>query len=83
MLVAVDYQYLTAEECEELKRNAHGRHPWGSYGPAADQPLNVRTLEDLDTEHLENILITQRHLSNEYAASILMLLKQRYSKVQS
>lgn len=35
---------------------------WGSYGPNGDQPLKIRKLRDLDTDHIHAILRTQTHL---------------------
>lgn len=81
--ISVEYQHLTADECESLKKRVRGRekeYPWGSFGPDRDEELDHSTIADLTTQHLENILITQPHISNELAAAILMLLKKRYDK---
>jgi hypothetical protein len=51
---------------------------WGTYGPEGKRPLAVRYLADLDTDHLENILITQRQISVLYSKTIIFILKQRY-----
>jgi len=51
---------------------------WGTYGPNGDQPVKIRYLYDLDTEHLENILVTQGHIGPIYIRTILVLLKHRY-----
>jgi hypothetical protein len=51
---------------------------WTSYGPDGDEGPIKRTLGELDTDHLEAILITQCGLSPEYRAAILYILKDRY-----
>lgn len=56
---------------------------WGTFGPNADQPMAERTLWDLDTDHLENILITERHIPLAYSIIILSILKLRYKAEQS
>lgn len=52
---------------------------WGTYGKEGKSPLKCRWLDDLDTEHLENILITQRHIPQVYSLVIVTILKERYS----
>ncbi len=54
---------------------------WGTFGKQGDQPCKVRFLDDLETEHLENILITQKHISQVYSLVIVTILKERYSSV--
>ncbi len=51
---------------------------WTSYGPDGDEGPIKRTLVELDTDHLEAILITQPGISPEYRAAILYILKDRY-----
>lgn len=51
---------------------------WGTFGPDGVGPMRMRTLGSLDTEHLENILITQKQISTIYSAVILHILKGRY-----
>jgi hypothetical protein len=77
----VFYEYLTSEQCEELKekvRNKEEKYTWGTYGSRRDEELQKYTIKNLSNQHLENILITQPQISNELAAAILMLLKKRY-----
>ena len=79
--VVVPYEYLTADECEELKQKVKDKeknYKWGTFGPDRDDELQHCTIDMLSTQHLENILITQSYLKNETAAAILMLLKKRY-----
>ena len=54
---------------------------WGTYGPNGDQPRVDKPLNQLDTDHLENILITQRHISWQISCVILHILKNRYGWV--
>lgn len=51
---------------------------WGTYGISGDQSMRKRTLNSLETDHLENILITQKQISYIYAKVILHILKMRY-----
>jgi hypothetical protein len=44
----------------------------------ADECEVLKMVKELDTDHLENILITQPQLPNLEAATILMILKDRY-----
>lgn len=79
--MTVNYKHLTAKECEELKNSMIDKEDevtWGTFGPKRDENLQEYSIKNLSTQHLENILITQRHISNEMAAAILMLLKKRY-----
>lgn len=77
----VNYQHLTADECEKLKekvRDKEDEYTWGTYGPKRDEELQHYSITKLSTQHLENLLITQPQITNELAAAILMLLKKRY-----
>lgn len=51
---------------------------WTSYGRDGKGPAKNRPLRELDTDHLENILVTQSHVPFVVRKSILHLLKQRY-----
>lgn len=51
---------------------------WTSYGVDGKGPATQRPLRSLDTDHLENILVTQIHVEFEVRKAILFLLKQRY-----
>lgn len=73
---------LNADQCESLKANADFKLEWGSFGKNLDQTCRYRTLESLDTDHLENILIACPHITEQYKASILMLLKKRYLSLE-
>lgn len=81
MNLVVDHVHLTPDQCQRLKSqvvNETEQLKWGTYGPEGRGPLRMVYLIDLDTDHLENILITQPHISNRYAAAILQILKCRY-----
>lgn len=54
---------------------------WGTYGPNGDQPLTWKPLESLKTDHLEAILITQYHLTEQQREVVLHVLKSRYTAV--
>lgn len=62
-----------------LLANVRSELTWGTYGKDADKPLKLRFLNDLETSHLENILITERHIKPVYSLVILDILKERYS----
>ena len=77
------FSWRTAADVEAFKTAvAEGldEYQWGTFGPEADQPMTVRLLKDLDTEHLENILITQNQIGVEYRAAIILLLRERYTR---
>jgi len=85
--INVPYQYLTAEDCRELKEKIAtdldlyaDKILWGEFGQAGKSSLKERSLLDLDTEHLENILITQPHTGCFIRAVIVALLKKRYTQ---
>ena len=50
---------------------------WGTYGPNGDGELKVKSFSELDTEHLENIVITQP-ITELQIRVILHILKKRY-----
>ena len=52
---------------------------WGSRGENGDQPLKYQMLEDLETNHLENILKNCSHISIEYKKFIWSILSNRNS----
>ena len=37
---------------------------WGTYGKYGEQPLEMKLLKSLDTEHIEAILLTQKQLKS-------------------
>lgn len=76
----IDYHYLTADQCEDMKSKAlaHAKqYKWGSFGPDGTGKEKWSRLIDLSTEHLENILITQPQVTPEYRAAILAIIKDR------
>ena len=50
---------------------------WGTYGPTGTDRLSIKYLNDLDTDHLENILVTQYEITELYRKVILYILKRR------
>jgi hypothetical protein len=81
--LGVNYEYLNAEQVDELKANARNDQlwnllPWGSYGKTGKETRRCRVIAELETDHLEAILITQPHVTPQYRATILELLKERY-----
>ena len=50
---------------------------WGTYGRPARQPVQYKCLYELDSEHLENILSTQRQIPVIYSKAIMLLLRER------
>jgi hypothetical protein len=80
----VKYEPLSADGVKELQatvveNEAWDHLDWGTYGPEGKGPKETKKLAELDTDHLEAILITQPHLGNYYRATILALLQQRYA----
>ena len=51
---------------------------WGTFGPNQNEQVQRKLLIELETDHLENILITQVHIPPVYRAIILEILKDRY-----
>lgn len=75
------HRILDAKECEQLKLEIVDKIPemtWGTFGPDGDQPLQYKPLAELDTDHLENILISQPTLNTNFKAAIVVILKNRY-----
>lgn len=50
---------------------------WGTYGRPARHPVRWKQLRDLDTEHLQNILATQRQIPVIYSRAIMGILRER------
>jgi len=50
---------LTEEEPHSVLRHAV---TWGTYGKEGDQPLSRVTIADMETEHLEAVLDTQKNM---------------------
>jgi hypothetical protein len=75
---------MNTNQCEALKVEAakrNGSSTWGTLGPFGELREHVyKPLKELETDHLENILISQSQISPELKAEILHLLKwDRYS----
>lgn len=66
---------LTEEDLDYLST----RLEWGTYGPEGDGELQIKKLVDLDTDHLEQLLIMPTGASSVRKV-ILHILKQRYHK---
>lgn len=52
---------------------------WGTYGRPACYPVRWKKLRDLDTEHLENILVGQWQIPLVYSRAILGILRERHA----
>ena len=46
---------------------------WGSYGVKGDEPLKVRNISELDTDHIEAILRTQLQLKGTFMEKVFMM----------
>lgn len=65
---------MTKQEFEIAKQKAL----WGTYGVNSDQPLRWKKLVDCDTDHLQNILRTQKGIYNTvYEDFIYSILEDR------
>lgn len=64
---------LTDSELREFAT----RLKWGTLGPDGNDVRKFKTLNDLATDHLESILITQRQISKLYSKVILYIIKSR------
>jgi hypothetical protein len=65
---------MTSTDFEHEKNTAL----WGTYGKNSDQPLRWKKLVDCDTDHLQNILRTQKHIYRTvYFDYIVSILKDR------
>ena len=79
--IDVAYVPMSADQVASLQRaipNYLGAFEWGSHGRNGDEPLKQRKLVEMDTDHLEAVLITQSQISPAYRAAILHILKGRY-----
>lgn len=80
-IVGAPYWQLNATDVAklqyEVQEYAHELE-WTNYGPTGKDLPFKSTLVELDTDHLEAILITQVGISPEYRAAILYILKDRY-----
>lgn len=50
---------------------------WGTYGRPAAYPVKYKKLRELDTEHLQNILATQRQIPIIMSRAIMAILAER------
>jgi hypothetical protein len=70
------------QECRELKAKAKWlafEMQWGTLGEDGRGEPEFIKLRDLETDHLENILVTQHHIQSNVKATILHILKRRYN----
>lgn len=65
---------ITPEQCDAYAK----RLRWGTFGPTGLRPMEVRYLIDLDTDHLQNILMTQDSCPYLYRRVIIHILKNRW-----
>lgn len=70
---------LTPKRLEEMSHEM----PWRTFGPNSDQPCKVRYLADLETDHLQNILVTQKHISMMYSKVIMYLIEKRLTDTRT
>jgi hypothetical protein len=56
-----------------------GELVWGTFGPSGKEARRDLRLIDCDTDHLENILITQVQITPLYKRVILAILKRRWT----
>lgn len=69
-----DINTLTDDQLEKLSHELE----WRSFGIGEVREMKLRPLVELETSHLENILITQRHIAFQTSKVILYILKKRY-----
>jgi hypothetical protein len=50
---------------------------WGTYGITGTEPLHYLVLKDMETDHIENILATQRRIHPNYRDAFNMELEYR------
>jgi len=50
---------------------------WGTYGITGTEPLHHLVLKDMETDHIENILATQRRIHPNYRDAFNMELEYR------
>lgn len=53
--------FVYSDDTHEVIREAF---TWGTYGKYGEQPLEMKLLKSLDTEHIEAILLTQKQLKS-------------------
>lgn len=53
--------FVYTNDTHEVIREAF---KWGTYGKYGEQPLEMKLLKSLDTEHIEAILLTQKQLKS-------------------
>jgi len=81
--LSIPYAPIGAARVKDLQKHVRlvGRWKtvlWGTYGPEGTCSLKKKPLSDLETDHLEAILITQPQIEPWLKATILELLKIRY-----
>lgn len=68
-----DWSLYTDSPRDEIK----SKMLWGTYGKNGDQPLTWLPMVTLTTEHLQNILDTQKHINVFVLDLITEILKER------
>lgn len=71
--ITAEVNSVSSEQLDELSTTMR----WGTFGPTGNKPMQIRFLNDLETDHLENILVTQKHIDYMYSKVILHLIKKR------
>lgn len=76
---------FSIQELQSLKEqiNSHpyeDSHVWGSHGPNGDEPVHYVVVSRLQTVHIENILLTQDHITPAMRFLFLKVLRQRWLK---
>lgn len=75
--ITATLENLTVDQLDALSKKLN----WGTFGRSGTEPLVFKTLCELDTDHIENIIITQGHtISPIYAKVMLFMLKNRYTQ---
>lgn len=64
----VDLSVTTESSHEEIREV----FTWGTYGKDGKQPRTEVKLKDMSTEHIEAILLTQKHIFNTYAEDLFI-----------
>jgi hypothetical protein len=72
MLNRLDCRKLKEEGLEYARNNK-----WGTYGPNGNEGLRWVPIIELSSDHIENILITQRHPSEQAKAAMIAVLNER------
>lgn len=60
---------VTSESSHEEIREVF---TWGTYGKDGKQPRSEVKLKDMSTEHIEAVLLTQKHIFNTYVEDLFI-----------